>query len=796
MIKLDTETCGFYGMPVLLQYEIDDYGIVLYDIWKNRIRDTLRMLDSFCKHKGGVLGFNLVFDWFQICKLYTVFDLYARKENGLDHYPEDHVLDIVRYEKEARDGPCLKPVTACDLFLHARKGKYQSTLDRKDIRIRRVPTELAYRLSDELHKRIPLNPLYFARRKTNLENPWQVFDIEDKETGRVVRNFKDIVLKFSPSSALKAIAKDAFGITDVIRYEDIEVHKNLYPKEYGWAPFAEAVENIARPFHSWPAKIKYHIEHWAYNSKAREYAAKDVEYLTRLYPYFGSPEFGDTDSILACQVAAVRWKGFAIDAPKMQGLLDATLAKIAKAPRAPSYVKKYIFAAMSETEQLGFGNSTKKVLLEELATHVKDCECEGEDKTCKICGGTGEYKHPAAVRAQEVLDARSAEKEAEIYEKILQAGRFHASFKIIGALSTRMAGADNLNPQGIKSAKYVRVTFKLAPPGYKLIGGDFEAFEVVIALSIYGDEKLEEDLNQYGLCPGCLGKKKVKKKEKDGSTSIVDCKECNATGKTKKKIHGIFGETIYGMTYDEIVATKGEEPDLYKKSKSGVFSQMYFGNANTLQTRLGIELEKAEQGEKKWKERYPGVARSQQRIIDMFGSMRQPEGLGSKVIWNEPADYIESLLGFRRYFTLENRICREIFTLAENPPKDWLNVKIKVRRRDKDQTAAGAVRSALFGAAFQIQAANVRAAGNHEIQSSGAGITKETQAKIWELQPIGINEFVVMPMNIHDEIMCPTIEGRETEVENIVRSQVDKYKTLVPMLSIDWSNNLETWADK
>src|SRR5262249_20295005 len=100
---------------------------------------------------------------------------------------------------------------------------------------------------------------------------------------------------------------------------------------------------------------------------------------------------------------------------------------------------------------------------------------------CEVCDGRKTVRHPASRRAQEVLDARMAEKEIELYDKLIQAGRFHASFKIIGTLSSRMAGADKLNPQGVKKTKEVRKRFPLAPDGYQLCGGDFQSFEVVLA---------------------------------------------------------------------------------------------------------------------------------------------------------------------------------------------------------------------------------------------------------------------------------------------------------------------------
>ena len=157
---------------------------------------------------------------------------------------------------------------------------------------------------------------------------------------------------------------------------------------------------------------------------------------------------------------------------------------------------------------------------------------------------------------------------------------------------------------------------------------------------------------------------------------------------------------------------------------------------------------------------------------------------------------MSSLLGFRRYYDLENRICRVLFDLAEKPPKEWTNLKVTVRRRDRDQTASGAVRSALFGAAFQIQAANIRTATNHIIQSTGAGICKHVQRLIWDLQPSGVHEWVIRVLNVHDELMVTSQKETKVVIEQVVRKSVESYKYLVPRISIDWSNTLGSWADK
>ncbi len=232
-------------------------------------------------------------------------------------------------------------------------------------------------------------------------------------------------------------------------------------------------------------------------------------------------------------------------------------------------------------------------------------------------------------------------------------------------------------------------------------------------------------------------------------------------------------------------------------SKSAnAFAPAMNGSENTLQHRVGVSEEVAIKAMTGFQDRYAGVRRARRRIYDAFCSMRQPDGIGSRVYWNEPEDYIESFLGFRRYFTLENRICKVLFELAHEPPKDWKDIKVRVVRREREQTAAGAVMSALYGAAFQIQAANMRAAANHEIQSPGAMITKDVQCAVWSVQPSGVHEWVVVPFNAHDEVMAPTKPQFVDAVKAAVVNTVESYRSKVPLIKMEWNIGLKNWASK
>ena len=751
MITLDTETCGLYGMMVLLQYAVDDGKIKLWDVWKKPIEETLELLEWIANQE--VCMFNAVFDWFHVSKIYTTFSLFP------DHgaIPEDHIEELATLEERARFlDICIKPKACCDVMLHARKGTFQSLMSRGAIRVKRIPSVLVKQVAAELESRVNLDGIFFAKRKDQTLSRWQIRECVDKN-GDPDPKFCDIVLDFNASNALKDLAKFALKVEEdlILKFTDVEPDKKWRPdSELGYAPYALATGSPGNWYGTWPSVIQHHIDHWAYNSIARKYAGDDVRYTRDLWKYFESPEPGDDDSELACAIASARWRGFAIDRDRMVKLRAEALVRKGNIPTAPKQAKAYLFQVMDTLEQVALNEGTKAVILESIAgTAVGDVWSGGWEEDDKV--------HPAAVRAREILTSRRAAKEIENFDKLLLANHFHASLKVIGALSSRMSGADGLNAQGIKNVKKVRESFPLADfsKGEVLSGGDFVSYEVVLAEAVYDDPDLRRDL------------------------------------KAGKSIHALFAAELFDMKYEAVIATKNTAT-FYTDGKRGIFSQLYGGDENTMVDRLGVSIETATKASEGFVKRYPGVGKARKRISDKFCSMRQPGGIGTAVEWHEPADYIESLLGFRRYFTLENKICRILFDLAQAPPTAWKDVRVKVKRRDRLQTASGAIQSGLYAAAFSIQGANLRAAANHEIQSSGAGITKRLQRKLCELQPCGVHPWRVRALQIHDEIHTVTQPKFVDEINTIVDETIETYKIKVPLLEIDWHKEETSWASK
>jgi len=783
-VYIDSETCGLAGMMVLLQYAYEDGEIVLHEVWKEPIHKTLDLIESFTDKS--VVMFNAAFDWFHLCKIYTTFRLLDYKELPVN-IP---VHQVAVAEKSGRDGPCLKPKGIMDLMLHSRKGIHQTLMSRHDIRVRKIPIELTELVRSSLAETIELDPILNAK--------WVVADRKNHK-GVVSEEFKDVVLRFRADKGLKSLAKHCLNLDPKFNsFKEIWPDRECLYAEYKYAPFAMACGNDEWKVRNakgklkgycWPRHIHNDIRHWSTNEEARQYAKDDVKYTRMLDEYYGFPEENDDDSVLACMVAAVRWHGFQIDSDKTAELLAKSSKMLETSPiniNRPVEVRDYIKEVMDPTEGLLLDKSTKKANLERIKDRMvvlapdegdedEMCiSCYGEG--CKRCKGLGVLKPgpmECSIRADQILKIKAASKEHEQHRKLLLADRFHASFKVIGTLSSRMAGGDGLNAQGIKKSEEVRQAFTLAWPGMMLCGGDFDSFEVTIAEAVYKDKQVTEDL------------------------------------KNGLSIHTVMAQQLYpGKTFEEIAASKGLKDgglvDMYTRGKSAVFTVIYGGNAGTIARKLAIKESIADEVFEGFQDRYQGIRKERELNNSKFSSMTQPGGPGTKILWTEPADYCETFLGFRRYFTLENRICKALFQLANKMPKEWQIgdfengsfVPKTCVRRDKAQSLSGAASSAIYGAAFSLQGANTRAASNHLIQSPGAMMTKRLECAIWEVQPVGVNEWHVAPMNVHDEVLVVVRPELADSLVPIVRHEVESFRKKVPLIGIKWITGMTSWGEQ
>jgi len=159
LLFLDTETCGLIGPIVIIQWahEDKDYStdVHIWDVWKESVGKTLEFLELICNND--ICAFNLSFDWFHINKLYNLLQLTEDKSRA------PIIREIAKLHSHSdRSKSCLKPKTSLDLFLYARKNKWQVLMDRRNIRIKRVPKDLAHDLQSLLQAKIKFSDILFA----------------------------------------------------------------------------------------------------------------------------------------------------------------------------------------------------------------------------------------------------------------------------------------------------------------------------------------------------------------------------------------------------------------------------------------------------------------------------------------------------------------------------------------------------------------------------------------------------------------------------------------------------------
>ena len=474
--------------------------------------------------------------------------------------------------------------------------------------------------------------------------------------------------------------------------------------------------------------------YWSTNQKAIQYASDDIHWLRVLYEYWDHPEFNDLNSQLAIQTACDRWFGIELDQDKVTSEINKFEVIAESAPKARRQALKYINHDDNPLIKIQLPDTSKETL------------------TGFIERNDNEYGQ----RAKRVQEARRATKRLEILYKLRESHRFHPSFSVVGTKSNRMAGRGGFNPQGIARDKDIRAIFQFSS------GGDYESFEVTIADAEYNDDKLHQDLL-------------------DG-----------------RSIHGILGAKLYEITYNEVVESKGTADNKYNPAKNTIFAYFYGAEAYRVSITANIDEEHARNVMDEFNEMYPQIAKERAKVKDQFCSVTQPGGIGTPLIWKDPAEYVETKLGDRRYYTFENLIIKKLFHLLETLPMAWNQLGPEVIRSKSrgPQGVANATRSAISGTVFKLQQRNMRTAANHKIQAFGAKICKSLHCALWELQPVGVHPHKIAIYNFHDELMTSHDDDLISEMQKIIDQHLKDFRKQVPLLNINWKFGIKNWSER
>lgn len=778
---IDCESVGLMGPMVLFQYADDDGPVRQHHVWRRPVRETLELMEETCDL--GYTVWNGVFDHYKIQQIHSLFSCLSSSE--LDEVP--NVGRIVQVERRAVFQNCIKPRHIRDLYIHACREPFQALMDRKPIKIRRVPAILAQDLVDMLDERLKFDPIYFARKKEGQK--WKVEQCKDNVT------LCDLTLSFGASKTLKAVHKHVTGQSHVslpIPQELVPVQERRAKKKgekkdkMEWYPYSDG-----RPG-TWPEFVQAQADYWENNAEARKYADDDVIMLRDLAVPLGDPDPDDTDSVLAACVASVRYRGFAVDLARAQAQYTKALAtstSVGSLDWRP-IKKRLLELCQDEMEKMGIVD-TKDETLEALS---------------KWEGSTPGVSHPVAEFAAQVQAARKANFDSVWLRKLLIVGRFHPSFQVHGALTRRMSGSGGFNPQNISKEPEMRAIFiladtpeyladvvqrlKLPADTYEGVdvgdwatdGGDFDGFETALALATWRDETLDSivasGLKVYHLFGSYLYVDALGGPKRDQKLALQ-----------RIKLRCLTPEQ-HDVGDDHCKCNKIAYAD---RAKNCWYAYVYGAQEMKVAETGGVSIEQATWALNKMSEDCVGMKAARQAIFDQLTCTVQT-GERGRFEWQEPDPIVTNMLGYRRSFEQEVQIVHALFDLANSLPQEWRELDYKVVRKDKEQTVLGAVLSALFGAMKSIENRVKRQAGNTLMQSTGATICKELQVKLWNNQPYGVAPWVVVPMNVHDELEAA--RRRALSFLTQVVEFVESYRALVPHINMEWKEGIQSWAER
>jgi hypothetical protein len=136
--------------------------------------------------------------------------------------------------------------------------------------------------------------------------------------------------------------------------------------------------------------------------------------------------------------------------------------------------------------------------------------------------------------------------------------------------------------------------------------------------------------------------------------SVIDgrvrCNQCG--GLDAKSFHALFGVGFFPeLGYDGIMATKGlVVGNVYNPCKNGAFGTLYGAQPLKLAQTIGVTEEQAIEGYHRFWRTYEVAGQKRREVEYRFTSLYNEDG-SAKIFYKVPEEAIESLTGYKRFFT-------------------------------------------------------------------------------------------------------------------------------------------------
>lgn len=465
------------------------------------------------------------------------------------------------------------------------------------------------------------------------------------------------------------------------------------------------------------------------------YAADDIRYTRCMFDKFGRPTPTHHDSTVAA-VAYTRYYGIPLDRAALEESKSAMERKVQDARNLLVGVDLGSWQQKLKKlkEYVPFAAAANKKVLEKLSLQDFGSEANAVISAMLNYGALMQ-------RLNQINKALAS-----------ATGKLHVDFRVCGTNTMRMAGAGGFNAQGVAKDSGEE-GFRHAVLARMV--GDFSAFEVCIAARVWEDQQLLQDL-----------------------TDGID-------------IHLMAASLFHpkwpkGLKYEDANKRDPHIAFCRQQAKTVVFAILYGAEAHKVASVLGITEQQAVDVLERFFTRYPQV-----RTYRKSAEFRYVTGDTEK--WREDSvskmdTRAHDLTGSTRHWDFERTVADKLWRLAS---KRWdLPLGETIRQEEKGkQTFKQAVRSGLLGAALGIQKATFRQAVNMPIQATGANLTKQLMALMWETYHIPL-------INVHDELVFIDHENLDTlGVKTMVKEWIMAKKALVPHIEFDLKDT-NRWSDK
>lgn len=709
-IYIDCETLGLNGGVATIQFSLDRQPVKIIHVWKLWKELDLRVIkqiewlkDILSDPENKVIGFNLSYDLYH---QYRVFH----------QYYHDEILESV-------DRPCLplksRPV---DLYNHAFQksilAPYAFAQNSELATIRDIPEKLAdvviKAIEDNMAGLIPS----VAKVKHTIHKEKKHGDIE----------MVSITFSLDLSLSLKTLIKVYDENSDILTLSDHWELPNFEEKLYLPYPSGNYTELMKKNL----------VILNNPNSLFWKYCVNDIHYLWRLEDELGQCDPDDNDYNIAVN-AYTRYKGFRINRSYLEGLFETDTLKIKEL--------EFVYSDWNLNSP-----DQKKKLLQGSGLDVLNTSKETLENTLKLLSQESEsFKEEIRILTDLVLHGTLKQKLNQLSHLLeSQTHRGHPELNIIGTSTGRAAGAGGLNWQGIGRNSGIRQGILTS------WGGDFDAFEISIAQSVYQDKQMDADL-------------------RDG----IDLHSMSAT---------MFYDTL---NYPEFILHKKESPykDQRYHAKQSNFAILYGGGPVNISQECGTPMEQAEKGYEKFFDRYTGIKEYFEKNEKSFYTV-------DVKTWSEHciekmSDQIEDIFGNKQSFRFEKKICNLFWHLGmkdivKRSIPELSELKIVRKEMKGEQTWNNCVKSAFLGSVITMQQAILRRAINTPVQMTGAYITKKLIRRLW-------TEHYSPMLNIHDEIIFP--DYAEENFSDTVKNFIEEKKSLIPFLSMAFKK-ISNWGEK